>query len=153
MRGIGKRHLPDGICCRQATSAYRRTGNIVPLYSFKIPALFHLLSKIRKTTPRILSLQWSITFRSNIFASSGLINFNRVFPFLPIQTPWHLKKFKLCNVTNRLEQVMLPDCEKLPPIGSKGSETCFRIGIPHMAQIVEGKELFNYLSNPLKGEK
>ena len=33
---------------------------------------------------------------------------------------------------------MLPDCEKLPPIGSKGSETCFRIGIPHMAQIVEG---------------
>jgi hypothetical protein len=55
-----------------------------------------------------------------------------------------VKIFKRCIVTNRLEQVMLPDCEKLPPIGSKGSETCFRIGIPHMAQIVEGKELLHY---------
>lgn len=36
-------------------------------------------------------------------------------------------------------QVMLPDCEKLPPIGSKGSETCFRIGIPHLAHVVEGE--------------
>ena len=37
-------------------------------------------------------------------------------------------------------QVMLPDCEKLPPIGSKGSETCFRIGIPSATvQVVEGK--------------
>ena len=34
---------------------------------------------------------------------------------------------------------MLPDCEKLPPVGSKGSETCFRIGIPRIAQIVEGQ--------------
>ncbi|EFX68694.1 hypothetical protein DAPPUDRAFT_10825, partial [Daphnia pulex] len=41
------------------------------------------------------------------------------------------------------EQVMLPDCEKLPPIGSKGSETCFRIGIPHMAQIVEEQSCYN----------
>ena len=37
-----------------------------------------------------------------------------------------------------LKQVMLPHCEKLPPIGSKGSETCFRIGIPHMEPIFEG---------------
>ena len=40
------------------------------------------------------------------------------------------------------EQVMLPDCERLPPIGSKGSETCFRIGIPNMAPVVEGGRLF-----------
>ncbi len=37
---------------------------------------------------------------------------------------------------------MLPDCDKLPPIGSKGSETCFRIGIPHIAPIVEGIIVF-----------
>lgn len=47
--------------------------------------------------------------------------------------------------TNLLMQVMLPDCEKLPPIGSKGSDTCFRIGIPHMAQIVEGWNSFSTL--------
>lgn len=46
---------------------------------------------------------------------------------------------------NLLMQVMLPDCEKLPPIGSKGSETCFRIGIPHLAQIVEGRNNFTDL--------
>ena len=37
-----------------------------------------------------------------------------------------------------MNQVMLPDCEKLPPIGSQDSETCFRIGIPHVNQIIEG---------------
>ena len=41
-------------------------------------------------------------------------------------------------------QVMLPHCEKLPPIGSKGSETCFRIGIPHMERIFEGILPFQY---------
>ena len=35
-------------------------------------------------------------------------------------------------------QVMLPDCEKLPPVGSKASETCFRIGIPNIAPVIEG---------------
>jgi len=41
------------------------------------------------------------------------------------------------------EQVMLPHCEKLPPIGSKGSETCFRIGIPHMERIFEEQSCYN----------
>jgi receptor tyrosine kinase-like orphan receptor 1 len=39
---------------------------------------------------------------------------------------------------------MLPDCEKLPPIGSKGSETCFRIGIPHITHVVPGKGFLVY---------
>lgn len=43
-----------------------------------------------------------------------------------------------------MRQVRLPDCEKLPPIGSKASESCFRIGIPHMAQVVQGEGCLSF---------
>lgn len=42
------------------------------------------------------------------------------------------------------QQQILPVCEDLPPIGSKESETCMRLGIPNAVLVDRGNECFDY---------
>ena len=75
---------------------------------------------------------------------NSLFNFNVIW----IGTRFSKSEKSTVSILNNvflLNQVMLPHCEKLPPIGSKGSETCFRIGIPHMEPIFEGTSSCCYI--------
>ena len=35
------------------------------------------------------------------------------------------------------QQIVLPDCEKLPPIGTRDSEDCVKLGIPLVSQLIQ----------------
>ena len=37
------------------------------------------------------------------------------------------------------KQNILPTCEQLPPAGSKDSDTCIRLGVPNVVQVVHGE--------------